>query len=195
MTRFVCALLAALVLTSCRADPHSAVIPNDPAQWDKDFGERIKDLDQEEKQLVGEYLLRVKLGEVFGGAGIPPGTTVSDALQQQREFKARQLVTATVLAQRNVESTATAIIVAQQRAAATATAQALRDQLAQERARVITAFSNALTVTMVSKEYIPAGTERFQFSDRAHVTLGMRNNSEQAIQTFRGTVRLADQFD
>lgn len=76
-----------LMLVAGCSDPRDTVLPNDMSKWDE-LKPVIDQLSAEEKELIGSYIMRVKAGEVFGGSGIPPGTTLRMAIEAQRQHLA-----------------------------------------------------------------------------------------------------------
>lgn len=67
------AVLGAVALLGC-SKPTETVIPSDASTWDKDLAPSIQKLSDDERKLVAGYLARAKMGEVFGGKGVPVGT-------------------------------------------------------------------------------------------------------------------------
>ena len=97
----------------------------------------MEKLSSDEKDVLAGYLVRAKLGEALGGTGgVPIGTTVGDAIDNQVRWKADQQV-------KNAEATATT-------RQHEAEAQALREPIERERSAFQQQFDSALTVTLVN---------------------------------------------
>ena len=76
--------VAVAVLSGC-SKPTEAVIPPDMSTWDKELAPVLKKLPDEDREKVAGYLMRAKVGEVFGGKGVSLGTTVGQALEAQKK--------------------------------------------------------------------------------------------------------------
>lgn len=86
------------------------------------------------------YLARAKIGEIFGGKGVPPGTTVGQALQAQSKWEVEQ-------------------------AAKQAEEAALKKELEQDRATALEALNKVVTVTLVSKQELPTDFDARRFHE------------------------------
>lgn len=86
MKRTIALLFCIAALGGC-SKPTDAVIPSDMATWDKELAPHLKKLSDEDREKVAGYLMRAKVGEVFGGKGMPPGTTIGQALEDQKNGK------------------------------------------------------------------------------------------------------------
>src|SRR5437868_6782559 len=47
-------------------DPKSTVVSSDPSKWESELAPAIKKLPDDEKRLVGAYLVRRRMAEAFG---------------------------------------------------------------------------------------------------------------------------------
>src|SRR5450755_3380548 len=114
---------------------------------------QLKQLSEKDRKALGGYLIRVKMGEAFGGKGMPPGTTVGDALKQQKEW---------VVAQEQKD----------------AEAAALKAKLAAEKAAAVEKLNKVITVTLLSKEQRPKDFEAHRYSETQVFHIGVQNNSD-----------------
>lgn len=135
MKRIAALLIATAVLGGC-TKPTDAVIPSDMATWDKELAPELKKLADADREKVAAYLMRAKMGEVFGGKGVPPGTTVGQALEAQKKWEAEQ-------------------------AAKRAEEEALKKKLEQERSAAIQQLNQAVTVTRNVADFSDFGVELF----------------------------------
>jgi hypothetical protein len=71
-------------------DPNRTVIPTNTVNWDKELAPALAKLSNEDKRLAAAYLARAKLGELFGGAGVPSGLTIAEAIREQRNWEQAQ---------------------------------------------------------------------------------------------------------
>ena len=133
MKRFTALLVVVAALCGC-SKPTDAVIPSDMATWDKELAPELKKLPDTDREKVAVYLMRAKMGEVFGGKGVPPGTTIGQALDGQKKFEAEQ-------------------------AAKRAEEEALKKKLDQERAAAMEQLNKAVTVTLLTKRELPKPDE------------------------------------
>lgn len=85
----LCAILGISLIVGCGNDPKDTIIPSNVEEWDA-LGEAARELPADEQQLLAAYLLRVKLGEVLSGEGIPQGFTIGDAISAQKDLIAEQ---------------------------------------------------------------------------------------------------------
>lgn len=60
------------------------------SKWEAELAPRVQKLQDADKQLLAGYLARAKMSEAFGGPGMPPGTTVGNAIDNQKAFLAAQ---------------------------------------------------------------------------------------------------------
>ena len=72
-----------LFLVGC-SNPKSAQIPTDPEKWEE-LKPQIEKLNEEDKKLLTQYLMRKGMGAAFGGDGIEAGTTVGEAIKEQQK--------------------------------------------------------------------------------------------------------------
>ena len=125
---------------------------------------------EEDKKKIAAYLMRAKMGEVFGGKGIPPGTTIGTALEEQGKWEAEQ-------------------------EAKKAAEEALKKKLEQERADAIKKLSSAVTVTLLAKKELPKNYELGQYSEYQQFRIGVQNNTDKQIVGVSGEIKFIDVFD
>lgn len=129
MERFAILLIFITALYGC-SKPTDAVIPSDMASWDKELAPELKKLPDADREKVATYLMRAKMGELFGGKGVPLGTTIGQALDGQKTFEAEQ-------AAKRVEE------------------EALKKKLEQERTTAMEQLNKVVTVTLLAKRELP----------------------------------------
>jgi len=162
-------LIVIAALSGC-SKPTDAVIPSDMAAWDKELAPELKKLPDSDREKVAAYLMRAKLGEVFGGKGVPPGTTIGQALDGQKKFEAEQ-------------------------AAKHAEEEALKKKLEQERATAMEQLNKAVTVTLLSKSELPKNFSAGRYSEYQQFRIGVQNNSEKTMMGVSGEIKFIDVFD
>jgi len=169
MKRTIALLLAFAALAGC-SKPTDAIIPSDISAWDKELAPQLKKLTDEDRAKVGGYLMRAKMGEVFGGKGVPPGTTLGQALEAQKTWEAEQ-------AAKQVEE------------------EALKKKLEQERAAAMDLLDKAVTVTLLSKRELPSNVEVGRFSEYQEFRIGVQNNGDKPVAGVAGEIKFIDVFD
>lgn len=169
MKKISLALILAALLCGC-SKPTDTVIPSDMAAWDKELAAAIKKLPEEDKKKIAAYLMRAKMGEVFGGKGIPPGTTIGAALEEQRKWGAEQ-------------------------EAKKAAEEVLKKKLEQERAEAIKKLNSAVTVTLISKQELPKNYDLGRYSEYQQFRIGVQNNTEKPMAGVSGEIKFIDVFD
>jgi len=160
---------AAVLLTAC-SNPHDTAIPSDVATWDKELAPSMKKLPEGERQKVAQYLMRAKMGEVFGGKGVPPGTTIGQALAEQEKFDKEQE------AKRAEEA-------------------ALKAKLEKGRAAAIEQLNKAVTATLLGKREVPRDFSSGRISDYQQFRIGVQNNSDKPVVGVSGEIKFIDVFD
>jgi len=161
-------MVAVLVLASC--SPKSAVIPSDPAHWDQ-ISDRAKHLSDDDRRLLAAYLMRESMGSALAGGkpSIPPGTTIGQAIADQKKFEAD-------LAKQGVE------------------AEILKAKAAAQRATAEAALDNAALVTLVSKSVLPQNIDAERFNDRVNFVIAIQNKTLKDISGVKGTLEFDDMF-
>jgi hypothetical protein len=162
-------LIASAALLGC-SKPTDAVIPSDMAAWDKELAPELKKLPEGDRERVAAYLMRAKMGEAFGGKGVPPGTTVGDALAAQKKWEADQ-------------------------AAKRAEEEALKKKLEQERAVALEQLNKAVTVSLLAKRELPRSYDSGRYSDYQQFRIGVQNNSDKVVIGVAGEIKFIDVFD
>ena len=114
--------------------------------------------------------MRAKMGEAFGGKGIPPGTTIGQAIEAQKKLVAEQK-------QKEAE------------------AAALKAKLQKEIAEARRVIDEAVVVTVIklwrSRKDFDAG----RFSDAQAIKLGFQNKTTKGIAGVSGKMVFTDMFD
>lgn len=174
MRRFNSSLLACgfvlLPMLSGCSKPTDAVIPSDMATWDKELAPHVQKLSEEQRKQLAGYLMRAKLGEVFGGKGVAPGTTIGQALAEQKDWQASQ-------AKKEAEE------------------QALKAKLDSERKQALEALAKAVTVTLLGKRELPKSYDAGRYSEYQEFSIGVQNNADKDLAGVSGEIKFIDIFD
>lgn len=72
-------------LTACTKDPESIVIPSDSSQWERKLKKHIKNLSEEDKLLLENFLRESQLNGSYLLIG--DDVTIGDAIQYQKEIE------------------------------------------------------------------------------------------------------------
>lgn len=163
------------LLAAC-SDPKQSLVPSDPAKWDTELKPIIEKLNDEEKKLLGAYLVRTKLGETLGGEAMLPGTTVADAIQKQKDW---QVATEKRVAEEKAKQ--------EQKAAEE---KALQEKIAAERSAIKQRIDSSITVTVLDT-YL----KKVNYSNDQVIEIGLENKGAKDITGIKGTVHFIDVFD
>jgi hypothetical protein len=158
---------ALLALAACSQT--DTQIPTDIATWDKELAPTLKRLPEDDKALVLGYLARAKLGEAFGGEGMPVGTTIGDAIERQKEFLATQEL-------KRAEE------------------EALKAKMNAERAAAVELLNKAVTVTLLAKNQMPPDYDARQYSQRQEILVGVKNTGTKELVGVSGEIKFVDVF-
>lgn len=164
----VALLLAVTAVAGC-SKPTDTVIPSDMATWDKTLAPDLKKLPDADREKVAAYLMRAKMGEAFGGGGIPPGMTIGQALGAQKKWEAAE-------------------------ADKQAKAATLKQKIELERKAALDQLNKAVTVTLLSKKELPANYSAGRYSEYQQISLGIQNNSDKAMVGVSGEMKFIDVF-
>lgn len=169
MKKVAVILVTAALVGGC-SKPTDIVIPSDMATWDKELAPALQKLPEADREKVAAYLMRVKVGEAFGGKGVPPGTTIGQALESQKKWEAEE-------------------------AAKRAEEEALKRKLEQERAEAMEQLNKAVTVTLLAKRELPKNFDVGRYSEYQEFRIGVKNNSDKTLAGVAGEIKFIDVFD
>lgn len=166
MKNILMAGVISLFLVGC-SNPKSAKIPTDPEKWEE-LKPQIEKLNEEDKKLLTQFLMRKGMGAAFGGDGIEPGTTVGDAIKEQKKW----------LEDKDAKEKAQA---------------ELKAKIEAENAAVKKQMDGILTAAIVSK----SGHARYEYIDKItdiEFQLAFENHSDKDIAGFKGIISFKDMF-
>lgn len=134
----------------------------------------IDKLSAEERELLAGYVLRSSLSQGLVGAGelthVPKGTTIAQAIEQQRVF----------LAQQKTERERQ---------------EKLKTELQQKKEQQMTQMREAVTVAVVSKKISPeVGRSGIVLDEKLEVDFAYRNNTQKQITGVKGRIVILDVF-
>ncbi len=160
---FLPILLSAFII-GC-SNPKDEVLPPNLNESDmKVLAEKVKSLNEEDKVLLTQYLMRSEMSKAFGGAGASTGTTVGEAIENQKQW---------VVEQKAEEQAKT------ERAA----------KLKAEKDAKTAEFEKAVSVTVFDKNLVKTNLQSFITLD-----VDIKNNSTKEIAGLKGIVRFFDKF-
>lgn len=166
MKKILIAGVFSLFLVGC-SNPKSAQIPTDSEKWEE-IKPQIEKLNEEDKKLLAQYLMRKGMGAAFGGEGVEPGTTIGDALKEQQKW----------LDDKDAKEKAQA---------------ELKAKVEAENASLKKQMESVLTAAIVSK----SGYARYQYIDKItniEFQLAFENKSNKDIAGFKGLITFKDMF-
>lgn len=157
-------VLVTLALFGC-SGPKDTVVPTDIAKWETELKSPIEKLTEEDKKLFLGFVMRAKLGEVFGGKGLEEGLTIGKAIEKQKAWIEEQ-------GQKEAE------------------AKLLKQKLEAERAALRKQVDDLLTVTVLKLKLVNES-----YSENQLIELGFQNKGQKDILGIKGTVKFIDIFD
>lgn len=159
----------ALVSISACSKPKDTVIPTDPAKW-SELADQVKSLNDEDRRLLAAYLAKTAIaGALSHSAGVPIGTTVGAAIDQERASEAADKLKE-------------------------AQAEALKARALAQRKAEIDKMSHAITFALVSKRFVPQNIYASQYSDRVQFVFAIQNNTDKEISGIKGVLHFKDMF-
>ena len=165
MKKLLGILFLVAVLSGC-SNPKSVVIPSNPDEWDT-LKPKIEKLNEEEKKLLTQYLMRKAMGSAFGGNSVQAGTTIGDAIKDQEKWLADQK------AQEQAEAELKAKVEAQKK-------------------QEIDKINKLITVVLTKKEgYSSYGNDITDIG----IELAFENKGDKDISGVKGIAHFNDMFD
>ena len=168
--QFIATLFALTFVVAGCSDPKNKVIPSDMSKWDTDLKPAVEKLSEEEKKLFAGYVMRAKMGEVFGGKGVAEGTTIGQGIEQQKKW-------------------------VQEQEAKEAEQRALKEKVEKERAALKQQINGAVTVAVVDLHLRKGSMESGDFEDKQIIKLALENKGQKDIAGIKGTIKFIDIFD
>lgn len=162
-------IATSIFLVGC-GDPKNKVIPTDQSKWDAELKPEIEKLTEEEKKLFGGYVMRAKLGEVFGGSGLQEGTTIGQGIEMQKKWL-------------------------QEQEAKEAEQKALKQKVENERAAIAKQINDAVTIAVVDLFLQKGSFESGDLEDKQVIKLAIKNKTAKDITGVKGSIRFIDIFD
>lgn len=163
------AVLATMAIAGC-SRPTDAVIPSDIGKWDTDLAPQVKKLSEAEQKLAVGYITRMKVGEALKGQPVPFGTTLGDAIEQQKRWLA-------------------------ERDAADRKAAELKAQVEKEQAVHRAAVDQAVTVTLISKTELPQDRDAQRYRAQQRFSIAVKNTGQKELLGVSGELEFIDVFD
>jgi len=167
--QLICLLIFAGFVVGC-SKATDTIIPSDMSKWDTELAPAVNKLSEEDKKLAIGYVMRAKVGSLFGKDGIPIGMTLGNAIEEQKKF---------------LEATAKK----------EAEEKILKDKMLKERAEAQAAIDNAVTVTLISKHQNPSNYSARRYSEQQEFNIGVQNKTSKTVIGVSGSLAFIDIFD
>jgi hypothetical protein len=166
---FVAVLILPIGLLGC-SDPKKTIIPSDISKWESDLKPTLDKLSPDERQTLGRYMMRAKIGEAFGGKTQLGSISIGEAIAAQKSW----------------ETELKAKVEEEKR---------LADELRAKRTALAQQVREMLTVVLVSKGFSKADPMNGgDFKDKVTFTLGFENKGSKDIAGFKGRLLFKDMF-
>lgn len=164
MKKLFLPILLSVFIIGC-SNPKDEVLPPKMTEADMTvLAENVKSLNEEDKLLLTQYIVRSEMSKAFGGAGASTGTTVGEAIENQKQW---------VVEQKAEEQAKT------ERAA----------KLKAEKDAKTAEFEKAVAVTIFDKDLVEADWQSFITLD-----IDIKNNSTKEIAGLKGIIHFFDKF-
>jgi hypothetical protein len=170
MKRYSLAILlfgGMLLMVGC-SNPKAEIIPIDSSQLSK-IAPSVQKLSEAERGLFAGYVMRKTVAGSFGGEGLKSGTTIGQAIEDQKQFVAEQ--------ERKAEEE-----------------RQLKAKIERERVVKQKDFDNTIAVAFVGKKIIPRDIYNGQYQAQVKILLGFKNKSSKEIAGIKGKCRFLDMF-
>lgn len=147
------------------SNPKDEVLPPNMTEADMTvLAENVKSLSEEDKLLLTQYIIRSEMSKAFGGDGASTGTTVGEAIDNQKQWNIKQE--------------------AEQQAKAERAAK-----LKAEKDAKTAEFEKAVAVTVFDKDFVEVDWQSF-----INLDVDIKNNSSKEIAGLKGTINFFDKF-
>lgn len=167
--RFGLLVLLVVILVAC-GDPHDKLLPQDITTADQSTKDAIAKLSDDDKQLLVAYEVRHTLaGMADKSAGVPPGMTIGNAINEQRQWALDQ-------AKREAE------------------AAAIKAQLKKVHDDAVAKLRAAVKGTLLQVKFVPSDFEVHRIEDQISIKIAFTNTSGKPISGIKGVAIFTDMF-
>lgn len=164
MKKAILSLVLAVFITGC-SNPKDEVLPPNMNEADMTvLAEKVKSLSEEDKALLTQYIVRSEMSKAFGGDGSSTGTTVGEAIENQKQWDMGQQAEE----QAKIERAA---------------------KLKAEKDAKTAEFEKAVSVTVFDKNFVEVDWQSFITLD-----IDIKNNSTKEIAGLKGSIEFFDKF-
>lgn len=147
------------------SNPKDEVLPPNLNETDMTvLAEKVKSLSEEDKALLTGYLMRSEISKAFGGEGASTGTTVGEAIENQKQWEVEKKVEE----QAKIERAA---------------------KLKAEKDTKTAEFKKAVAITVFDKNLVEADWQSYITLD-----VDVKNNSSKEIAGLKGAINFFDKF-
>ncbi len=170
------------LLAAC-GDPKTTVIPPDMNAWKTDpkFQDSVQELQPDDKTVLAQFLIRKSMAAAFGGDGVQAGTTIGQAIEDQKlwavQTKAKEEAEAAKAKQEEERQ------------------KALAEEVKKKAQAAMDAMNSVLTATVISWSFHPSGmVNREYISAGFDVVLAFKNTGQQKLVGVKGGFLVKDIF-
>jgi hypothetical protein len=164
----VFAAIVACTLAAC-SKPEDTIIPSDSKNWDTQLAPEVKKLSEADKQLLTGYLVRAKMGEAFGGAPMPVGTTVGKGIERQKKWLAKQ-------------------------EAQKAEQERLKKEVEAQKAAAAAELSKSVVMVFLSQHIVPKDIYAHRYRDEFLIDVAVQNSSQKPIKGVKADLVFKNTF-
>ncbi len=164
MKKIFLSLVLSTFIVGC-SNPKDEVLPPNLTEADMTaLAENVKSLNEEDKALLTGYIMRSEMSKAFGGEGASTGTTVGEAIENQKQW----------VTQQQVEEQAK---------------DELATKLKAEKDAKAAEFEKSVAVTVFDKGMIKEDFQSFMTVD-----MSIKNNSDKEVAGLKGNINFFDKF-
>ncbi|MGD9581544.1 MAG: hypothetical protein AB7V50_09235 [Vampirovibrionia bacterium] len=160
-------ILCALSITGC-SSPKNIALPDNVTKLEE-IAPKLKNLKEDDKELLTKYLMRREIGKAFGNDSFQTPITVGEAIEKQKEFE-------------------------KDMAKAEYEAEMLRQQELAEYEKIKKKFDENLTVALIGKEFTPSDYRKGIYQDTISIAIAFKNKGDKDIAGVKGETYFNDIF-
>jgi len=168
--RFFIILICSMIALSCSENVKNKKVSEETMEKDMKAIRDSKQLSDEETRMLAAYIVRSKLGSIFGGASLPKDKTVGQMIDEQLKWEEEQKF-------KEAEQ------------------KRLAEEAAREEARLAEQLRKTVEVALYKKSFSASDWQRGQYEDYISLGFVFKNFTDKDIRGFTGTVIFNDIFD
>jgi hypothetical protein len=159
-----------MIAFSCAENIKSKKLSEESIEKDLQSVRDSKQLSDDESRMLAAFIIRSKVGSIFGGAGIPKDKTIGQMIEEQRKWEEEQKI-------KEAEQ------------------KRIAEEAAREEARISEQLRKAVNVVLYKKSFLASDWQSGRYEDLISMGFVFTNLTEKDIRGFTGSVIFTDIFD